>query len=392
MNKINSPRSKPSTWKKVRKLFNDLHLWLGIGAGLILFVVCLTGTILAFEEEIEQAINPFLYEVEIPANAERLSLEALNKKVVTQLPEGGRVFYVYIPHEANSAYKVNYRPKEGRGSTYLVNPYTGEVLGNSKAKGSEFFMTVFRLHRWLLLDTEVGRPIVGVSTIIFFFIIISGWVIWFPKKVKNWRQGLKIKWNANWKRVNFDLHSTLGFYASIFLLLMTLTGLKWSFKWYKDGVTDLLSSPKKEKVKHEYTIGEGEKPLNYAALLDEINSNLPYEGAFRVYIQSKEDNPFVDIHKYQTGFFASSGQDRIKLNRFTGEIVELDDFSEKPLGDKIVASLYPIHVGSFYGMFTRILYFIACAIATTLPITGTIIWINKLKKKNKKKAKKVQVA
>jgi uncharacterized iron-regulated membrane protein len=392
MNKINPSSTKKSTWLQVRKFLNDLHLWLGIGAGLILTIVCLTGTILAFEEEIKQVLNPSLYEVEVPVNAEKLSIEALNTKVTAQLPEGGRVFYVFIPHEVDAAYKVNYRPKEGKGSTYLVNPYSGEVLGNIKAKGSDFFMTVFRLHRWLLLDTEIGRPIVGVATIIFFFIIISGWVIWLPKKIKNWRQGLKIKWNANWKRVNFDLHSTLGFYASIFLLLMTLTGLKWSFKWYKDGVTDLLSSPKKEKVQYAYDNKKGEKLLNYAVLLDQINSELPYKGAFRVYIQSKKDNPFVDIHKYETGFFASSGQDRIKLNRFTGEIIELDDFSEKPLGDKIVASLYPIHVGSFYGMFTRILYFIACAIATTLPITGTIIWLNKLKKRSKKKVKLKQTA
>ncbi len=389
MNKVNKSLS---VWEKVRKLFNDVHLWLGIGAGLILFVVCLTGSILAFEKEIKQALNPSLYEVEVTEGMEKQSLESISKKVANQLSEDGRVFFINVPSEVNAAYEINYRPKEGRGTSYMVNPYTGEILGSNKAKGSEFFMAMFRLHRWLLLDTEVGRPIVGVATIIFFFIIVSGWVIWFPKKVKNWRQGLKIKWNANWKRINFDLHSTLGFYASIFLLLMTLTGLKWSFKWYHQGIKDLLSSPQTEKVAYEYEIEEGDRPLSYASLLDEIDKKLPYTGKYRVYIQNKAEVPFVDVHKYETGFFASNGNDRIKLNRFTGEIVALDDFSEKPLGDKIVASLYPIHVGSFYGMFTRILYFIACAIATTLPITGTIIWINKLRKKKKRKAKKVQVA
>ena len=392
MNKIKDPQSA-TVWAKARKLFNDIHLWLGIGAGLILFVVCLTGTILAFAEEIKQALNPELYKVEVPEGGKKLSLEQISEKVSEQLPEGGQIFHIYIPNDANAAYKINYRPLEGgRGDNYLINPYTAEILGNAKAKGDAFFMTMFRLHRWLLLDTEVGRPIVGVATIIFFFIIISGWIIWFPKKVKNWRQGLKIKWNANWKRINFDLHSTLGFYASIFLLLMTLTGLKWSFKWYLDGVKAIFASPQTEKVTYEYEIKEGEQPVSYASLLNEIDKRLPYTGEYRVYVQNKADVPFVDIHKYETGFFASNGNDRIKLNRFTGEIVELDDFSEKPLGDKIVASLYPIHVGSFYGMFTRILYFIACAIATTLPVTGTIIWINKLRKKRKRKAKKVQVA
>jgi len=66
--------------------------------------------------------------------------------------------------------------------------------------------------------------ITGTATIIFTLGCITGLIIWFPQKIRNWKQGLKIKWNAGWKRINHDLHNSLAIYALFFLLLMGLTG------------------------------------------------------------------------------------------------------------------------------------------------------------------------
>lgn len=58
-------------------------------------------------------------------------------------------------------------------------------------------------------------------------------------------------------------------------------------------------------------------------------------------------------------------------------------FSDKPLNEQIVSLIKPLHLGSVCGIFSKILYFIACLVATSLPVTGTLIWINKLRKKKK---------
>ncbi|MEM1135247.1 MAG: PepSY-associated TM helix domain-containing protein [Bacteroidota bacterium] len=391
MNKIKETKSSRSFWEKVRKLFNDVHLWLGIASGLILFVVCLTGTIYTFSEEIQEVLNPELHQVEVVSDKERLSEEKLIEEVKKQLPEG-KITPIYIPASDNKTIGVGFK-KEGekRRTTYLVDPYTAEVRGTNKGAGSDFFNFIFRLHRWLLLDIEIGRPIVGSATLIFIFIIISGWVIWFPQKIKNWRQGLKIKWNANWKRVNFDLHSTLGFYASFLLILMALTGPKWSFEWYRKGIKDILNTQEKafKPTPYEYEIDQVERPLSYRALIKIADEALPYNGNYRLHIP-REGNALIALNKQKTGFFAPYGWDEIKMNRFTGEVVVLNKFSEKPLNEKIVQSLYALHAGTIYGTFSKILYFIACLIATSLPITGTIIWINKLGKKSKKRKKTLQ--
>lgn len=431
-------QKQKSTWQKVRKLFNDLHLWMGIASGLILFVVCLSGTIYTFNTEVQEFMEPEKFTVQVEAGAEPMAAEAIMAKVAAET--GGKVSAITIPADPNRTYTVNVKMDKGgegkgpggeakgsdkgagekggegkkgpeaaatkggpgagpggkgggrdRGTNYLVNPYTAEVIGTTESPTSEFFMTMFRLHRWLLLDTEVGRPIVGWATVIFTLIVISGLVIWIPQKVKNWRQGLKIKWSGNWKRVNHDLHNSLGFYSSFLLLVMSLTGLTWSFEWYKEGFFKVLGveQPKDRKEEPLFSTVPTDPTqaatLSIADYVKSADAALPYKGDYRISL-STDSAATISINKNKVGFFAPAASDKLQLDQYTGEVLKADIFADKPFNEKITSSIKPLHVGNVYGTFSKILYFIACLVATSLPITGTLIWINKLRKKSKKGA------
>lgn len=264
-------------------------------------------------------------------------------------------------------------------------------MGDTKTGASAFFMVMFRLHRWLMLDTSIGRPIVGWSTVIFIFLCFSGLVIWVPQKAKSWRQGLKIKWSANWKRVNHDLHNTLGFYSAILLIIMGITGLYWSFDWYRDGLYGVLGVENTRRGPGEpgrNKDGQGEKPryeeeLPLEAYISMAQAKLDYIGDLRISIP-EVSSPNVSLSKTNVGFFAYSGRDEIQLNKATAEIVSVNRFTDKPINEQIASSIRSIHTGEIFGTFSKILYFIACLIATSLPVTGVLIWINKLKKKAKR--------
>ncbi|SFG76441.1 PepSY-associated TM helix domain-containing protein [Pontibacter chinhatensis] len=393
---------KKYTW---RKLFNDVHLWLGIASGLVLFVVCLTGTIYTFKDEVEKLMDPGKYSVEVPANAQPLAPNVLIAQLEQELK--GSVVSLNIPEDKASTYSVGIAPAKGpeggkgegsskgkggeqgkgggggRPATYYVNPYTGQVVGTPESATAEFFTTVMKMHRWLLIEGDVGKIIVGASTIIFTFLVLTGLVLWFPVKRKNWKQGLKIKTNAKWKRVNHDLHNTLGFYSSILLLIMALTGLCWSFEWYRDGLSSVMGA--------EVFKGRKEKPMTIAAAastatpedyIQQANLLLPYNGDLRLSLPA-DDTTAVVIQKSKTGFFALAASDKVQLNKHSAEPLKVEKFSDKPLNEQIVGLIKPLHLGNVYGTFSKILYFIACLVATSLPITGTLIWINKLRKKKK---------
>ena len=371
-----------------RKLFNDIHLWMGIASGIILFLVCLSGTLYTFRTEVEEMLEPSKYQVELPEGAKRLTVEEMVTSVRQEL--GGSVAYVEIPEDESRAYTLNIKksPEERRGTRYLVNPYTAEVLGSSEGPATGFFMTMFRLHRWLLMDSSVGGIIVGSATIVFAFLLLTGLVLWWPKKLKHWKQGLKVKTNGNWKRLNHDLHNSLGFYAFLLLLVMSLTGLCWSFNWYRSGLSTVLGAEvfggRREKPMLSDTSAVGGATLSVADFIALANQEFPYSGDVRVVLPASAEGAVV-INKYETGFFAPSVSDEVQFDQYNGAVLKVERFSEKPLNAQIASSIKPLHTGEIFGTFSKILYFFACLIATSLPITGTIIWINKLRKKAKKK-------
>ena len=233
----------------------------------------------------------------------------------------------------------------------------------------------------------------GVATLIFVFIILTGLIIWFPQRLKSWKQGLRIKFSGSWKRTNHDLHNALGFYSSLLLLVMALTGLQWSFEWYRTGLYNVLGVERNRPAEEFDIKPEAGNSLLVADFLRIADEQLPYEGDYRISLPDEPQKP-VAITKYQTGFFAPSTGDALKLDPYTGEVLTLEVFSQKHWNEQIARSIKALHMGTFYGTFSKIIYFIACLIATSLPVTGTIIWINKLRKKAKRKAspQKTQLA
>ncbi|MCK0188404.1 PepSY-associated TM helix domain-containing protein [Arenibacter sp. F20364] len=383
-----SNKSKKYT---LRKFINDAHLWLGIGSGIILFLVCLSGTVLTFEEEIKDLFAKEF--VIMNTSGSPLSIEKLSESISKE----GVVSNVTIPAATNEALKfqVKTSPKDRRGTTYFVDPYSGEYQKEQKSNLDGFFMTMFKMHRWLLLETEVGRPIVGVATIIFLFLAISGMVLWFPKRMKwkSFKPGFKIKYKANWKRINHDLHNTLGFYACIFLVIMSLTGLFWSFEWYRDAGSTVLGTKvfgnRGGGPNFKSALNPGAKEITFEEILQLTSRELDFEGKTTISIPVSENDVYT-VTKNNNSRFSPITTDKLIFDR-DGTLLHKELFANKPLNVQIASLIKPIHIGTIYGTFSKIIYFFACLIATSLPITGTLIWINKLKTKKSKKKQPVLV-
>lgn len=398
------PQQK-TKWQRIRKLVNDIHLWLGLTSGLIVIAVCFSGTVYVFNTELTEWAAPHLYKASPVPGQERIPADSL-LHTVTQA-SGGTVTSVLVPADLKRTYQFNVK-KEGDNSRggigYMVDPYTGDIKGTTKEKNDtrEFMSTMFSLHRWLLLDKvekpivkgmtnrELGSTITGWATIIFTLGCITGLIIWFPQKVRAWKQGLKIKWRAGWKRVNHDLHNTLAFYALFFLLLMGLTGPQWSFEWYRTGLQKTLGTYKGKDAPKEKPVrsvlpgnGTGATTLSIANYINEADKVLPYKGNYTIALPADSAGT-ATVGKTKTGFFAPAAADRLTIDQYSGKVLKADIFKDKPFNERIAGSIKAIHVGNVYGTFTKLIYFLACLIATSLPVTGTMIWLNKLKKKRKR--------
>ena len=218
----------------MKKFFAKIHLWLSIPFGIIIAIVCLTGAILVFEAEILEFCYPSRYFVK-EIKSEPLSPATLMDTARGQLPDSIKINGIRVSSDPKRTYQLIL---PGKKAACFINPYTGEITGIDDGKG--FFMKIMRLHRWLLDEYKRdgsfawGKTIVGYSTLVLAIIIISGLVIWYPRNKKALKNRLKIKTKAGWFRFLYDLHVSGGFYAALLLLILALTGLTWSFGWYRD--------------------------------------------------------------------------------------------------------------------------------------------------------------
>lgn len=379
----------------MKKVFRKIHLWLSVPFGLIITVICLSGAALVFENEIMEWCRHDLYYVE-KAGETPLPVDRLVETVARTLPDSVAVTGVSISSDAERAYQVNLS-KPRRASVY-VDQYTGEVKGRNER--TPFFLAMFKLHRWLLDSMKPdggifwGKMIVGVSTLMFVFVLISGVVVWWPRTKKILKNSLKIAANKGWRRFWYDLHVAGGMYAFVFLLLMALTGLTWSFSWYRTGFYKVFGVEVKQgagngaaQAAHGGKAGKGSHRKG--------ERTSPYTHWQQVYEELAERNAgYRQITVSNGSANVSFGRlgnrraaDRYTFNPRNGEITEAALYKDSDASGKIRGWIYSVHVGSWGGMFTRILTFIAALLGGTLPLTGYYLWLRRINRRAEKRVK-----
>ena len=387
----------------VRKLFKKLHLWLSLPFGLIIMTTCLTGALLVFEKEITELVRHDSYTIPV-RKTQRLSLQSLLERVARETPDSVQITSVTIPSDFRRAYTVGL--SKPRRAGVLVDPYTGKIVGQSGRL--PFFTTVRELHRWLLdsmkPDSEGifwGRVIVGTSTLLFVFILLTGLFLWWPKKLKGVGKRLKISLRQGRQRLFYDLHAVGGVYVFVLLLAMAMTGLTWSFEWYRTGFYKVFGAemaeggkgdkgPKKDKRK-DVTREEGAEQAKLPA------SHIYWEEVVS-YVREVSEADYKEITVKDgevevplAGLGNIRAADSFRFDKKTGQVTEYKAYREAKRDKKLRGWIYSIHTGAWGGLFTRVCYVLAALFGASLPLTGYYIfyqrkWGKKRKAKSGSKA------
>lgn len=390
---VRKRRKKESLFKYVMAL---LHLWLGLLASIIIFTVCLTGSIYAFKNQIIDFYNKD--KVYVAKTGEPLQLDVLQ----TQFSEQKAVITsVIIPQNNSKSWIVTYTDAVTNFSkTQYVNPYNGTILGGSNHGMDDFFAFILDIHRTLLVD-KTGKQIVGVATLIMIFMLLSGLVLWWPKKWKELKTGLTIKWKAKFYRLNYDIHNTLGFYAMLVLMFIAITGVYITYPWVKSGVivslggNPVLSSSDTssntemsdafsnllndmvEKESEKETLKEVQA-ISLDSLMLLAYRHLPYKATTIIQLPDDKE-PRYTVRKINTqNWLGAQLPDEVSFDK-KGALKTITRFSDKPLHQQFVEISKPLHTGEILGLPSVILYFIISLIGCSLPVTGFIIWWKKAK-------------
>lgn len=366
----------------MRKFFSKIHLWLSVPFGLIVTVICLSGASLVFEKEITEALNPHLYRVSHEAGSRQLPPSVIVERVMGQLPDSLRMASVQFSSDADASCLVAFSNAGRR--TLSVNPYDGSINGWMESNG--FFQIMRRIHRWLLDapaakgEMSVGKFVVGTTTIVFVIIMVSGLVIWIPRNRKSLSNRMSISLSKGWRRFWYDSHVALGFYATILLLVMALTGLTWSFGWYRNAAyslfgaeTDMGGKSAAHAVKATPSDRrEGKKPFNY------VTWDIAWEKLRSVYPEYsyiKLGNGTAEVSTNADGRMRRL--DKVVFDRVDGHILQIDKYDDAPVSQKLRGIFYSLHTGNWGGVWSKILYLLAALTGGVLPLSGYYLWLKK---------------
>ncbi|WOE32849.1 MULTISPECIES: sulfite reductase flavoprotein subunit alpha [unclassified Acinetobacter] len=407
----------------LKKILFQIHWFLGITAGLILSIMGVTGAIYSYEQEILKWINQDSYHVTIENRAKMTPAEIYQHFQNTQ-PEL-QINSISIAAAPDASSTVNIvKEGERRGYNMMINPYTAAQL--PKIQGREFFAFIQKLHRYLTIG-DVGKQITGASALMLILFVLSGIYLRWPKKhsVKQW---LAIKPKLKGRNFIWDLHAVIGTWVVIFYLIFAITGLYWSYDWWRNGMFKVLGverpqpemqagGPAQNSERNQRQM-RGENHNNATMQSMTTTENSPTKGQRNHVWQDEKSKitrlqieqalnqtwhgfnqqfnqqystvtfniPKKSDHEISVTFMDKDVQherarNSATYNYNTAQFTDVKLYEDKKLNEKIMSSMLPVHRGSFFGPIYQFIAMIASLLMPLFFITGWILYIKRRKQK-----------
>jgi len=345
-----------------RWLLLQIHKYVGLVAAAFLIVASLTGGVLAFESDFDRWLHPELWRV--TPWGRRLPQQELLDRVQRQLDARGLTAPIeeIDVAETDDASQV-FVLADGR--RIFVNPYNATILtvrGNL-ARSESFVLAIHQLHVQLLAG-NAGRWTVDAATLTVLLLVPTGLYLWWREK------RLKVKWRASGRRVLWDLHNVIGICGSALVLLMSATGLLLAFETPLDWVAH--SQPWRTEGLPR-SIPPENSQFKQPALdqfLEAAGRALPDARTYQIRLPQRPRSP-VQVWKRGPGL---TGHSTIYLDRYSGDILRVDDLSKLPRSYRAHLIDQAIHTGTVFGLPSKILLSTASFAFAALAITGVGIW------------------
>jgi uncharacterized iron-regulated membrane protein len=206
----------------LRRAAFQVHLWIGLALGLYIVVLCLTGSVLVYRDVLDEALEtpaPAFEPGRAPLSVEELTQAALRAYPGYTVTRAGNFINRRRPVVEVWVERGDERIER------VFNPYTGEDIGPALHWVTRANIWVAKLHDELLFEDGFrGRFWNGIGSALVTLLCLTGAIVWWPG-VRSWRRGLGVKWRAAWPRLNYDLHSAMGFWFFLLILMWGLTGV-----------------------------------------------------------------------------------------------------------------------------------------------------------------------
>jgi len=362
-------QTRRSSKSDLRGILRILHRWIGLVLGTWLVLVSLSGGLIVFRDEIEDFVQGGLTRV-VP-NGPRTALQPLYESALLQHP--GAVFHtVNLPELADRAISFWGHDQQGRSFHVYADPYTGRLLGSQLAERN-VTESLYLFHAQLLCG-GLGEQVNGLGSLVWTVLLVSGVLLWIPVRGRSWAEGLRVMGNAGWRRRVFDLHRALGIWTLIPLLVVVVTGayfpFKGPFRWLS---ATLTRSSAAEDSPAPVRRSDSTSWISLDRVLEVSSAVLPQVPANWIHLPEGENGLFR-VRKRLPGEWRREGSNHLHVDPVDGRLLRADLHSERTPAQRLLRSMFPLHVGTFGGPTTRVLWLLLGFVPLGLLASSFALW------------------
>jgi uncharacterized iron-regulated membrane protein len=337
---------------RMRSILFKLHLIGGLVAGLFLLILGVSGAVLAFSDEIDAFLQPAVFKV--TPQAHRLPVTQLAANAAAVL-HSGDVIAVYVPSvRPDRSYWFSVSPGHHRVPRQVfVNQYTGKVLGNLSAV--RFTLVMKALHNGT-----------AFSSIVLMFLVPSGLYLWWPLK------RIGIKSSAGFRRLSFDLHNSLGFLSSLFLLGFAATGAYMALERWTVPMTVAMTQSKPVWRTVAPQPKTGVQPISADLACAVAQDALPVASILWVSIPREPQATYLVKMRFPEDH-SDNGGSVVLIDQFSGNTLDVVS-TRSNSAQRVVVLNRAIHTGAAGGGAGRLLAALASLTLPLQAITGACMW------------------
>ncbi|MEM7543020.1 MAG: PepSY domain-containing protein [Pseudomonadota bacterium] len=354
------------------------HFWSGLIITPVFLVVCVTGALYVFEPEIRRWQNPERHFIDPNARAAPNALEAFVSASREQLPDY-YLRYINVPCEPELAWEGIAQLESADGSRHTLftyfDPAQMKWLGTHDNRVG-FFAVVLQLHRNLMLGLP-GRILVETATCWGIISLLAGIYLWWPRKKEKFWGVWAPRWRGRLRKVLRDWHNVPSFYLAPVSIVLLVSGLLFTQIWglaYRSinlvtgGFPDYFLNPPTSSTAADGStrISVDTALLRAEQYFDFSNTDysieVPKPGSDAAFLVITDTGkPLKPMHL-------------VFLDQFSGETLLYHDSSGVPLRTRITLLFYPVHVGSIFGLPTKVLALLSSIVLAVGAITGVWMW------------------
>ena len=350
----------------MRKFLFNLHLYLALATGMFIAILGLTGSIMAFEQELDHVLHPHRSYVR-PQGQPKSLAEVM--AIAQKEDPGQQPLVVSMSQYPDIAWAVGFRD-----AAVYVNQYSGEVLGIDRTN-LDFLGYVHQVHLRLATPLwlpnrdrhQIGRQVVSWVGVVCLFLLVSGIYLWWPTK------RVRVEWRTGERRSWFDLHNAIGVISLVFLLILTLTGISIGFEDKSEALFyKLTNSHPVERPNLKVTQQPGAKTITADRVMEIARATLP--GAAPIFISVPNGRQLVQVSLRYPEDLTPGGRSRIYIDPYTGKVVQFESSRTTAAGTRLVTLNRALHTGDILGVPSKIVMSLASLAIFVQFVSGVVMW------------------